>query len=97
MKIIILLASLCCVALCDDAWPDFSHYIAGSERPEFQATLKRFFPGLVKRSHESRIIGGSPAAAGQFPHQAFLVFDASWMCGGALISPSIVLVKKNYN
>ncbi|XP_049799884.1 brachyurin-like [Schistocerca nitens] len=38
-----------------------------------------------------RIIGGSPASLGQFAHQASIIMDYSYLCGGSLISTSVVL------
>ncbi|XP_049851880.1 brachyurin-like isoform X1 [Schistocerca gregaria] len=38
-----------------------------------------------------RIIGGSSASLGQFPHQASIIMDDSYLCGGSLISTSAVL------
>ncbi|XP_049772187.1 brachyurin-like [Schistocerca cancellata] len=38
-----------------------------------------------------RIVGGSEAARGQFPHQAALTVDYSSFCGGSLVSPRWLL------
>nr|DAA64580.1 TPA_exp: chymotrypsin 5 [Locusta migratoria] len=38
-----------------------------------------------------RIVGGSAASRGQFPHQAAVIMDDSYLCGGSLISTSVVL------
>ncbi|XP_049851882.1 brachyurin-like isoform X3 [Schistocerca gregaria] len=38
-----------------------------------------------------RIVGGSAAYQGQFPHQAAVSMDSSYLCGGSLISTSAVL------
>lgn len=46
-------------------------------------------PGLV--THGSRIVGGQIARHGQFPWQALLSMDDSYVCGGSLISPNWIL------
>ncbi|KAF4525474.1 hypothetical protein B566_EDAN004886 [Ephemera danica] len=40
---------------------------------------------------ESRIVGGDVAQRGQFPYQAALILDGMGVCGGALVSDTIVL------
>jgi len=40
---------------------------------------------------ESRIVGGKPAAKGQFPHQAGVYLNGRNFCGGSLISKNWVL------
>ncbi|CAB3366150.1 Hypothetical predicted protein [Cloeon dipterum] len=40
---------------------------------------------------ETQIIGGTKARRGQFPWQAKIEIDGSYMCGGSLIDPSWVL------
>lgn len=34
---------------------------------------------------KKQIVGGAQAAAGQFPWQAAIIIDNSWLCGGSLI------------
>ncbi|XP_046988530.1 chymotrypsin-like [Schistocerca americana] len=53
---------------------------------------KPLVPGHPKAEKASgRIVNGAPASLGQFPHQASIVMDNSYMCGGSLISASVVL------
>ncbi|XP_049774182.1 brachyurin-like [Schistocerca cancellata] len=53
---------------------------------------KPLVPGHPKAEKAvGRIIGGFPASLGQFPHQASVVMDYSYLCGGSLISTSVVL------
>ena len=40
---------------------------------------------------EPRIVGGQPAAKGQFPHQVGLFINGKTFCGGSLISKSWVM------
>jgi secreted trypsin-like serine protease len=37
------------------------------------------------------IVGGAPVAPEQIPHQAHLLIDDSYLCGGTLISPRCVM------
>ncbi|XP_049851888.1 brachyurin-like [Schistocerca gregaria] len=53
---------------------------------------KPLVPGHPKPEKAAgRIVNGAPASLGQFPHQASIVMDYSYMCGGSLISASVVL------
>lgn len=57
-------------------------------------TQQEFNAELEKVNDDTRIIGGSPAAAGQFPWQVAVQFRTSagnFFCGGSLIDPSWVL------
>lgn len=38
-----------------------------------------------------RIVGGSLASANQFPYQIYGYYDASWLCGGSIISDIFIL------
>ncbi|XP_049802175.1 brachyurin-like isoform X3 [Schistocerca nitens] len=53
---------------------------------------KPLVPGHPKAEKAAgRIVNGAPASLGQFPHQASIIMDYSYMCGGSLISASVVL------
>ncbi|XP_047106412.1 brachyurin-like [Schistocerca piceifrons] len=53
---------------------------------------KPLVPGHPKAEKAAgRIVNGAPASLGQFPHQASLIIDYGAMCGGSLISASVVL------
>ncbi|XP_047106408.1 brachyurin-like [Schistocerca piceifrons] len=67
--------------------------IDNAERPRSAVTTTgRSAPGHPKAEEAAgRIIGGTPASLGQFPHQASVVMDYSYLCGGSLISASVVL------
>ena len=45
----------------------------------------------VARDLSSRIIHGSNAASGQFPHQVALLRDGSFSCGGSVIANNWVI------
>jgi secreted trypsin-like serine protease len=38
-----------------------------------------------------QIVGGNDAVVGQWPWQAFIYMDNSWLCGGSLIMPNWIL------
>jgi secreted trypsin-like serine protease len=38
-----------------------------------------------------KVVGGEPAAPGQFPHQAAILIGGSTFCGGSLISTVWIL------
>ncbi|XP_049802164.1 uncharacterized protein LOC126236697 isoform X6 [Schistocerca nitens] len=53
---------------------------------------KPLVPGHPKAEKAAgRIVNGAPASLGQFPYQASVIMDYSYMCGGSLISASVVL------
>ncbi|XP_049841534.1 brachyurin-like [Schistocerca gregaria] len=38
-----------------------------------------------------RVVGGRPSALGQFPHQAVVLADGQYLCGGSLVTRTAVL------
>lgn len=57
-------------------------------------TLQEFNAEVEKVNDDTRIVGGFPAAAGQFPWQVAVQYRTSagnYFCGGSLIDPNWVL------
>jgi hypothetical protein len=80
MKLILSLSALSAVA--------FGHPFSGWQ--QLKSPMKRF---MLLRSLEEfnsnrggRIVGGQVATYGQFPWQALVTMDKSYICGGSLIS-----------
>jgi len=94
MKLIICVLATVALALGASLPSEYSHLRDITEKPELQAVFDRMFPEfsyMRQQMSGTRIIGGSPAVTGQFPHQISLIIQDAWLCGGALISSNTVL------
>uniref|UniRef100_A0A0P5AAG3 Gly d 3 n=2 Tax=Daphnia magna TaxID=35525 RepID=A0A0P5AAG3_9CRUS len=69
-------------------------FVYSNVLPAFDGTGNAEFDEQSLRSDDDgeldQIVGGTPAALGEFPFQAALILGGS-LCGGTLISPSVVL------
>lgn len=83
MKLILVLSALCALALAHpsgDAPQSWELMTSPMENPRYQKLLQHLYRkanfenGLVRGG---RIVGGSFATEGQFPHQVWGIFDDS--------------------
>lgn len=93
MKLFLVLSSLCVVALCNplEGW----HRI---KTPLEDLRIQRILKSVYSQQNfESdplrggRIVGGAFASRYQFPYQTFEIFDGAYVCGGSIITETLVL------
>lgn len=61
--------------------------------PKLKASLKDRFPNhdFDQMEASERIVGGSVARLGQFPHYVMLITDDIYLCGGSIIQTNWVM------
>ena len=91
MKLILLLSLLGSVAFAQKTFPlDFDYTKIKSiwESPELAHIAPK---PLGDNNRGGRIVGGSFAHLGQFPHHVLTIIDSGYWCGGSLLHENWVL------
>lgn len=95
MKLILVLSFIASVALAQKTYPlDFDYTKLKSiwESPELAHRRPKSFG---EDTRGGRIVGGSFAHPGQFPHHVLTIIDGGYWCGGSLIYENWVLTVRN--
>ncbi|XP_065348586.1 transmembrane protease serine 9-like [Cloeon dipterum] len=62
-----------------------------ADNPNTAPLIQSVNAGKIRNNLDAYIVGGSLASLGDFPWQAFLLIDNTWLCGGSLILADWVL------